>query len=386
MYRLNNGISRLCAFISILALFAAGPAYGQNKVRIVIPESVKTNATRLVIKEKPKVSTSKQTAKTRKTESKKEEEKADTAYYAEVTRRNSWIEGLGKPMTKEMALTFPHYYRLTMKNPKGHWQHIETMRGEEAAECPEGILYGYFTQFKFDYEEHYSELASQISQWFCFSNLDGEELLEERSYDRDGNLLFSAQFNRHPDGRIIIAYNGSNGFPVEYDEQNAYTYGNVFAVTYDDNGYDGIVEYFDGAGYPRPSIRDSYQDRYKYDQNGRRIESSCHNQIGTLIDNSAGFAVTKMTIENDGKQEEVRRYDKDGNLVKPNPEMFDINFMISIREYDESMRPCVVSFYMEEAGQLIPDEIRGVHKIVLDYSGEILVAKYFDRNNQEIQL
>lgn len=386
MYRLNNGISRLIAVIIILVVFALGTAYGQNNVRIVIPEKVKTNATRLVIKEKPKASTSKQTAKNKKAENKKEEEKADTAYYTEITRRYSWIEGLGEPISKELASTFPYYYRFTMKNSKGHWQHIETMQGEEPFYHRDDMLYGYFPQFKYDYEEHYANLASQISQWFCFSNLDEEELLEERSYDMDGNLLFSAQFNRHPDGRIIIAYNGSNGFPVEYDESNDYTYGNVFAVTYDDNGYDSKVEYYDAAGFPRPSVPGSYQDRFKYDENGKVLTYSFHNQIGTLINNKAGFALVEITNKSGDSIQEIRILDKDGKPVKPHPEIIDVNFMISRKEYEETGRPYAVSFYIEEEGKIYPDEVRGVHKMIFDYSGEKPAAKFFDRNNQEIQL
>ena len=308
--------------LSMLLVFLATTPYlhAQRTVRIDIPIHVKSNATRLVIKEKTKPKQEKITKSAKGPGQKVKvvkvveevEVKEDTAYYANAGRKNSWIVGVGKELTKEEAMSLPHYYRMTMKNSKGHWQHIEAMSKEKPSVW-EGshLLYGFERDY---YNPEFFDFMA-ICQWFCFSNIEEEELIEERSYDDEGNLIASGQFNKHPDGRIIISYNGSNGLPLVFDEDVNYTYGNVFAVTYDQEGRDGKIEYFDGAGYPKPSLLGYYQERMKYNDYGVVLERTFHDQVGNLMNNSAGVAMEKRIIGPDGSFLETERYDKKHNLV-----------------------------------------------------------------------
>ena len=235
------------------------------------------------------------------------EVKEDTAYYENAVRKNSWIVGMGKELTKQEAMALPHYYRMTKKNSKGHWEHIEAMSKEKPSVW-EGshLLYGFERDY---YTPEFFDIMA-ICQWFCFSNIEEEELIEEWSCDEEGNLIASAQFNKQPDGRIVISYNGLSGLPIDLDEDTSFNYGNVFAVTYDEDGRDGMIEYFDGAGNPKPSSLGYYQERMKYDQNGEIIERSFHDQIGNLMNNNRGVAMEKRVIMPDGKLFVIKKYDK----------------------------------------------------------------------------
>ena len=47
--------------------------------------------------------------------------------YRDIIRKYSWYEGVGTPISQETANHLPFYYKLSMKNNHGHWQHIEAM-------------------------------------------------------------------------------------------------------------------------------------------------------------------------------------------------------------------------------------------------------------------
>lgn len=217
-------------------------------------------------------------------------EKADTAYYANIMRRYSWIVGRGDSLDLEAAKLLPVYYRFTMKNEKGHWQHIEAMAGDSLIEGAGFSLY-------FEAVDSTLQFASHTAQLFEYTDSDGTMLFEERSYDSRGQLLCSLQFNPNPDGRIIASYNNRLGFPVDFIENSVYTYGNVVAITYDSSGRECILDFMDGAGYCRQSLDGVYQVRFKYDNQDRVIERTNHNSVGDLMNDSRGVAITNIAYD-----------------------------------------------------------------------------------------
>ena len=54
----------------------------------------------------------------------KQKETEEFVLYRNLVRQYTWLVGQGEPITQEVANHLPYYFKLSMKNEKGHWQHI----------------------------------------------------------------------------------------------------------------------------------------------------------------------------------------------------------------------------------------------------------------------
>lgn len=321
--------------------------------------------------------------------SKEKKHKEDTLYCTEIVRRHSWIVGIGDTLSREDALRHADYYRLTLKNANGNWQHVEHMTKNKLSESNSSTNMCYYDGLLLgEVDNKLKSSIFEISQWFEFSDLDGKDLLEERAYDSDGNLVFSAMFDRHDDGRIVVCYNDAHGFPVDFYPDSKYTYGHVFAITYDDNGKDAIIECFDGAGYSRPYAYGCYQYRKVYDKREYVIDRTCHNSVGHLMNNKFGFARTKLDVSDDEKRRVFTRYDVNGDLVKPTVPLIIEGYMIEEREFDDNGELQHINFFIMKDGEKVKDEVDGIHQVdyIYDEDGDSWIYRCYDKEFNEIEL
>lgn len=318
--------------------------------------------------------------------SQKSKQNADTLYFADIDFKNMWIIGSGDTLTKEDAIRRPIYYRFTMKNSKGNWQHVEAMSNGLPAKASvsvciyDGINIG-------EVDEMLSSSLYEISQWFELSDLEGDELLEERSYDADGNLILTGLFHRLPDGRIIVSYNDSHGFPIDFLPDDNYTYGHVYALTLDGEGRSSNVEYLDGAGFARLGALGAYQHRIVRDEMGRVVERSYHNGAGNLMNNKFGYAKETTEYSPDGKRKISKHFDVDNNLVKSTAP-YILGYMIEEIEFDDMGGIKSWKYFTIENGEKVNDEVNGVHCYVVEsynYNDNSSVYKTYDKNYNEIK-
>lgn len=117
-------MKRLLLFIAWLCI-AASTVYAQSSIRSNIASSLRetmqqkhNEGTKLVIRQSERKTVRGKVVK------------ADTVYYRDVVRKYGWMEGLGDTITLATARHLPYYYRMSMKNSVGHWQHVEAMHGD----------------------------------------------------------------------------------------------------------------------------------------------------------------------------------------------------------------------------------------------------------------
>ncbi|MCM1450031.1 MAG: hypothetical protein NC082_06785 [Clostridiales bacterium] len=310
-------------------------------------------------------------------ESTKEGDKVanDTAYYTNIVRRHSWLVGTGDSLSHDEALKKTLYYRLTMKNEKGYWQHIEAMNRDNHTYTNQ---YMYFKNY--DPDNSIRQDIDSICQWFQFADFDGETILEERSYDSTGNLLFSLQFNRLPDNRIVASYNDKRGLPVDFDNDSRYKHGHVALITYNSSGLDSCIVYLDGAGNSRPSELKVYEKRIQYDENDEIIKSSYHNPAGDLMDTDGGVAYYTYTVDPEKNTLTRSNYDHNHNPVKPHysSDILD-NFQTKVWYMDKDGNVTQIAHFIMENGQLLKDEISNIHRITFAPDGSYTI---FDINDK----
>ena len=225
-----------------------------------------------------------------KTNAKGQVTKVDTAYYREVVRKYGWMEGLGEPISLSIANHLPYYYRMSMKNNKGHWQHVEAMHGDSRTVSHPISTYIIDKDDTSDNSENQTwiDLLKTVTQWVFTTDFEGGIVYEERSYDANNNMVYSYSAIRNQDGRVTGSYNDAWGKPADMREDTLNTYGSVVCITFDRNGCDSIVDYLDGQGLRKLNNNGVDQDRNKYDDKGFLLETMSCNCVGDLTHDKWG--------------------------------------------------------------------------------------------------
>ena len=226
------------------------------------------------------------------------------------------------------------------------------------------------------------ELLNTVTQWVFTTNFEGDEVYEERSYDKDNNMVYSYSAIRNQDGRMTGSYNDAWGKPADMREDSTTTYGSVVCITYDRNGCDSIIDYLDGQGLRKYNNNGVDQTRYVYDDKGYIIEAKSCNCVGDpIIDNwgNCGFSVTYDHQK--GFRSQVYR-DKEWIPMRMPATRADIEqtFIRCDYQQDHWGRDSVAT-YLTADGK--PDAtLAGIHQIHYKYSDDgILISKtYYDIN------
>ena len=314
---------------------------------------------------------------------------SDHLLYRNIVRRYSWIEGVGKPLTQEEANHLPFYYKLSLKNDKGHWQHIQAMHGNSMTTQHNAETYIINTQYDDAYNlREWRERFSKVCQWYITSDLSGENVAEERAYDKDGYMVYGFQPVRNGDNRVVASYTDGYGYPIEIDESQAYMYGNVVMITYDGQGRDSIVDYLDGAGLRRANNDGVDQRRYEYDSQGRIIRSYSCNAVGDkVIDNWGNCGSTKV-YEVNGTDYVLTITDAEGKPMRMPARRVknDTETFVSCRYRHDKWGRLQERVFLDGNGK--PDKtLNGVHRIVYHYSdqGAMLSEEHYDLENRRIK-
>ncbi len=249
-------------------------------------------------------------------------------YYDAIVRRNSWLQGQGKPLTLEEAKEKKNvYYRLSLPTDGARYMHIEQMRGDSL--IADSMLTA-SSQYLYDLisksgEDPWNKRVGSIAQWLIAPSLDGKSVIEERAYDREGNMVYSLQPFPGSDGNIVVSFNNSWGYPVDFDEKKENFYGSVIEIKYDPNGYDGQIDYFDGLGLRKRNIKGVDQVRYVRDNEGNVKSVTYHNIVGDRMALKEPIVTDSLTFEDvsrvdftyadDGNSTSITFYDKNDNPI-----------------------------------------------------------------------
>lgn len=300
--------------LCVLLCFSGSMLMAQNtSLRSGIASSLQD-----ALKEKHNQSTKLEIKKVEKKVKKGQVVKADTAYYRDVVRHYGWMDGLGEAISLQTAKHLPYYYRMSMKNASGRWQHVEAMHnGKPTTAHP-------ISTYIIDKDQADDAMANQewitllksVTQWVFTSNYEGDEVVEERAYDADNNMVYSYSAIQNSDGRMTGSYNDAWGFPADMREDPTCTYGSVVCITYDRNGCDSIIDYLDGQGMRKHNNNGVDQDRYAYDDQGYIVLHKSCNCVGDpIIDNWGNCGYTISYDHKNGRKTIIYR-DKEWNPMR----------------------------------------------------------------------
>lgn len=211
----------------------------------------------------------------------------DYLLFRNVVRKNSWLVGQGEPISQDVADKLPYYFRLSMKNDKGHYQFVEALRGQNLTTMHPLTPYILDKDNRLEGEpESVSEWRQKIGtvgQWMLTADLSGENMIEERAYEaveKNANLIYVFQPVKIDANHAIASYLNDWGLPVDINESDDHYYGNVVQITYGATGLDSIVDFLDGRGLRRYNEFGVDQVRYAHDRNDRLTAHTNHNVVG----------------------------------------------------------------------------------------------------------
>lgn len=315
---------------------------------------------------------------------------SDAQLYRDIIRKYSWWEGLGEPIDHATAMHLPYYYRLSMKNEKGHYQLVEALHHDTLTTHHPLGTYLLDKDEEDNINQYWRQQLRTVGQWVMYPDPSGEDLAEERAYEakqKDAKLVYSMQVIRNDSLRATLSYTNSFGYPADMNENDENIYGSVVMITYDNDGRDYIIDFLDGGGYRKLNLDGVDQRRYYYDKEDRKILVTSNNCLGDIATDNWGNAgvmyvydmsSTYSKVNLDVNLEPTRMPDLRASAVE--------TFVRCDFDLDEWGRVTTATMLTAEGE---PDAtLGGIHKIVFDYDndGMPLSVKYYDLNNQEITI
>ena len=270
--------------------------------------------------------------------------------YRNVIRRNLWLEGQGEPISQELADMLPCYFRLSMKNNKGHYQFVEALcRGELTSSH---TVSPYILDKKIISPEdtvinQWDAKFSTIGQWLITSDLEGDKVVEERAFEaksNNANLIYAFQPIYNDVNHVTGSYTDSWGLPIDVDPSDDHFYGSVVYITLNSHGLDSIVDHIDAKGLCRYNEYGVDQTRYRYDYKNRLISVSSHNTVGDPVNDNRGFCATTYEYDDENNNCIITHLDKNMNPILPIASAPEYNFIKALFKFDSVGRLEEVKF------------------------------------------
>lgn len=219
----------------------------------------------------------------------------DTVYSAYTAKQHGWFSPL-TILTKEQARLNNKSYRFTNRNAQGRWLKMEVVNGR--GNYVGGQMSPYILKLNTaDSDSTANKDWVEKLQTTCiyeFVPSPTGDILQERAYDRDHNLVYI--YSRTPIGekdspkKYIGSYRDIYGLPAEMrkDTLNQYTYGTLVMITEDRWGNDSIIEYMDARGIKKPNSDGVAMEIYVSDKSGYLLRQESRNADGYRVIDNAG--------------------------------------------------------------------------------------------------
>lgn len=307
--------------------------------------------------------------------------------YREVIRKHTWYVGVGNPITRAEANRLPHYFRLSMRNGKGHWQHLQAMHGDTMTNRHD------ITPYVLDKENaaesdnvEWRINVNKVTQWFMIPDLSGDGIAEERAYDRDGALIYSFIPVKVSDNTIVGSYNDAWGLPADMRSDSTTTYGSVVSVTYDACGRDSVINYLDGQGLGKYNSNGVDRECRLYDDRDRLVLVTSHNVTGDNIRDNWGNCGNRYIYDDEKRIRTVIRLDENLEPMRmPSVRADGLRTFVRCDTHTDEYGRDAEAVMLDECGN---DDATtsGLHRIVYRYApdGTLAGTRYYDMYGNEM--
>lgn len=235
--------------------------------------------------------------------------------YANFTKQYGWPKGLNA-LTKEQAKHLPCHFVLKKKGYfTPHYSIVECRNSYDSLCCDHSVSTYIFSDTSKVVNQYIKELFAQVCQWEFVAEQTSNRVIQERFYDKEHHLALTfnrdlplqprksatnarqtqkeqEKIKRLNNNTFIGKYTDPQGFPllITISERinKESLYAPILRITYDKNGYEAKVEFFNLDGIRTMNNDGAYQAYYEYDQKGRLLSQSSLNRYGKRMIDQAG--------------------------------------------------------------------------------------------------
>ena len=231
------------------------------------------------------------------------------AYYASAISRWGSPEGVGR-VTEAATRHRPQTRKFHRRGRLGPVERVEFVNGSGTCPWLYGIGMPAIPDQPFPTPGSLDSLNTRVCQ-ITFERDATGRVITEKSFDRDGTLVFEAQ---HDPDRQTVYYKNAAGFAHPLVASGAAYVKFVRATSGPEAGLDKEVRYFDQHGKPQPDAEGSFGLRNEFDERGLPIQGTFLGPDGAPRPlNSWGVAQVKFRNDKLGNPTEIAMFDADGN-------------------------------------------------------------------------
>lgn len=363
--------------VAVIACAFAMAAFGQGKERSSFLKNFKVDTEQNMASDKKFIKDSVKVQSVIKIEAIRKGEKR---LYAKLVKRYGRWEGYGKPISKDFASHMSCYYRLTYLDGGKYPARIEALDGYHQLTTNHDMgtyLVNQFSETDKGADKEWVEKLKLVCQWDFVYNSKGEVVME-RAYDRNGNMVYSYYPVKVGD-KVAGTFTDNLGMPAKL-RSDSIGGGNVVYISYDENGFENLLEFMDENGYRRTNKDGAYMTRKTYTKEGLQLsDASCNIAGMRTIDN---FGNCGWTAEYSAKGDSVFSTYRDDQWnpirLRNNIDPYSNNVIKSLQRYDEYGRLIEYAYFDTENRPDVND--MGIHKTKYVYNerGRITAAAYYD--------
>ena len=306
--------------------------------------------------------------------------KGEERLYAKLVKRYGRWEGYGKPISKDFASHTSYYYRLTYLDGGKYPARIEALDGYHQLSANHDMgtyLVNQFSETDKGADKEWVEKLKSVCQWDFVYN-SKEEVVMERAYDWNGNMVYSYYPVKVGD-KVAGTFTDNLGMPAKL-RSDSIGGGNVVYISYDENGFESLLEFMDENGYRRTNKDGAYMTRRTYTNEGLQLSDASCNIAGVrTIDN---FGNCGWTAEYNAKGDSVFTTYLDDRWepirIQNNVDPYSIDVVKTLQRYDEYGR-LIEYAYFDTNNK--PDKNRlGIHKTKHTYNerGRRISVAFYD--------
>ena len=302
--------------------------------------------------------------------------------YGVVVKQNGFFKGL-EPLSKDEASYRERHYVLYYKGWRQQRRNrpfkMEARDGYHNLTTDTGFAPYILNQYRDDDEgadKKMKELLWTVCQWEFVTDRTGSFVVQERALNTEGGIVYT--FNRSKTdkpNKVLSTYMDEFGFPIVLRD-SIYIY---LLTTYDENGYEIQMEFYDDKGYPVPNRDGAFQTKWEYLSNGiAKAEYSCFLDGNRMIDRAGNCGWNDVFGPDSIHQ--IYGVSLDPQL-KPCRVMDDSIFVRQYK-YDEHYRVIEQSYFFPNGQPDVNNE--GIHKYIVEYNrhGQRLACSWTDINGQ----
>ena len=273
--------------------------------------------------------------------------KGEKRLYAKLVKRYGRWEGYGKPISKDFASHTSCYYRLTYLDGGKYPARVEALDGYHQLTTSHDMgtyLVDQFSDTDKGADKEWVEKLKSVCQWDFVYNSKGEVVME-RAYDLAGDMVYSYYPVKVGD-KVAGTYTDNLGMPAKL-RSDSIGGGNVVYISYDENGFENLLEFMDENGYRRTNKDGAYMTRRTYTDDGLKLsEASCNIAGVRTIDN---FGNCGFTLEYSVKGDSVFQTSRDDQWnpirLRNDIDPYTNNVVKALQRYDKYGRLIEVAFF-----------------------------------------